>query len=94
MMQLTKMFFYDAEGDAYGKFIVETLKPFIDSNYRTKTSKEHTFISGSSMGGVISFYLGLKYPNVFLKSVLFPLPLNYSPNSKGNNSIIVLTLIT
>lgn len=59
--------FYDAEGDTYGRFIVETLKPFIDSRYRTKASKEHTFISGSSMGGVISFYLGLKYPEVFSK---------------------------
>ena len=44
---------------------MKTLKPFIDKNYRTLKDKENTFIAGSSMGGLISLYAVLKYPNVF-----------------------------
>jgi len=54
-------------GDYYVDFLVNTLKPFIDNKYRTKTSREDTSIIGSSMGGLISLYAALKYPNVFSK---------------------------
>jgi predicted alpha/beta superfamily hydrolase len=53
------------EGAAYMEFIVNTLKPFIDTKYRTKKGPENTFIAGSSMGGLISFYAMLQYPKVF-----------------------------
>ena len=53
------------EGDQYVDFLVKTLKPFIDKNYRTLIDKDHTFIAGSSMGGLISMYAILKYPDVF-----------------------------
>ncbi len=59
------------EGDAYVDFIVTTLKPFVDKNYRTKSDKNNTVIFGSSMGGLISFYATLKYPLVFGKSGVF-----------------------
>lgn len=59
------------EGDAYLEFIVNTLKPFIDSSYRTLPNKEYTGIMGSSMGGLISFYSGLKYPDTFGKIGVF-----------------------
>lgn len=55
----------NAEGDLYGKFIVETLKPYIDEQYNTLTDKDNTMIAGSSMGGLISFATGLAYPDVF-----------------------------
>ena len=55
------------EGEAYVDFIVNTLKPFIDSKYKTLRDKAHTGIIGSSMGGLISHYAGLKYPDVFGK---------------------------
>ncbi len=55
----------NAEGDLYGKFIVETLKPYIDENYNTLTDKDNTMIAGSSMGGLISFATGLAYPETF-----------------------------
>ncbi|MGI6644441.1 MAG: alpha/beta hydrolase [Bacilli bacterium] len=54
-----------AEGGLYAKFIVETLKPYIDSHYNTKPEREHTMIAGSSMGGLISFYAGLKHKDTF-----------------------------
>ena len=53
------------EGDQYVDFLAQTLKPFIDKNYRTRTDKSHTYIAGSSMGGIISMYAVLKYPKVF-----------------------------
>jgi predicted alpha/beta superfamily hydrolase len=57
--------FGKGEGDFYVDFLVKTLKPFIDKNYKTLTSKKNTFIAGSSMGGLISLVAVLKYPNVF-----------------------------
>lgn len=53
------------EGNLYVDFLVKTLKPFIDKNYRTLANKSNTFIAGSSMGGLISLYAVLKYPEVF-----------------------------
>jgi predicted alpha/beta superfamily hydrolase len=41
------------------------LKPFIDRTYRTLKGAKHTGLGGSSLGGLVSLYLGLKYPNVF-----------------------------
>lgn len=57
--------FGKGEGDQYLDFLVKTLKPFIDKKYHTKKDREHTFIAGSSMGGIISMYALLKYPKVF-----------------------------
>ena len=54
-----------AEGKEYLEFIVQTLKPFIDSKYRTKKGVEFTSIAGSSLGGLISYYALIKYPTVF-----------------------------
>ena len=51
--------------DNYLKFIVEELKPFIDTKYATLKDKANTFIAGSSMGGLISMYAICEYPNVF-----------------------------
>ncbi|MCW3087582.1 MAG: alpha-dextrin endo,6-alpha-glucosidase, partial [Sediminibacterium sp.] len=53
------------EGKQYVEFLVNTLKPYIDSKFRTKKGPENTFIAGSSMGGLISFYAILRYPKVF-----------------------------
>lgn len=58
-------------GDNYLEFIVKTLKPNIDSIYRTKSNAKNTAIFGSSLGGLISFYGVLKYPEVFGKSGVF-----------------------
>lgn len=51
--------------DAYLKFIVEELKTFIDSTYSTASDRIHTYIGGSSMGGLISLYAQFEYPEVF-----------------------------
>ncbi len=56
------------KGKLYMRFIVETLKPFIDADYRTLPDREHTGIMGSSLGGLISFYAAMKYQDVFSRS--------------------------
>ena len=53
------------DGDDYLRFLVQELKPFIDKHYRPLTSREHTFVMGSSMGGLISLYALCEYPKVF-----------------------------
>jgi predicted alpha/beta superfamily hydrolase len=53
------------EGDQYTNFLALTLKPYIDAHYRTRPDAAHTAIAGSSMGGLIALYAGLKYPQVF-----------------------------
>lgn len=62
---------FTAEGDLYIRFITQTLKPFIDKNYKTIPSKENTMIAGSSMGGLISYYAAVKYPDIFGKVGVF-----------------------
>lgn len=54
-----------AFSDAYLKFLTQELKPYIDRIYRTKPGMEHTYIGGSSMGGLISMYAVCEYPEVF-----------------------------
>ncbi len=53
------------KADLYGRMLVEELKPFIDTRYRTKKGANHTGLGGSSLGGLVSLYLGLKYPQVY-----------------------------
>ncbi|MES2656387.1 MAG: alpha/beta hydrolase-fold protein [Bacteroidota bacterium] len=59
------------KGNQYVDFIVNTLKPYIDSAYRTLNDQPNTAIAGSSMGGLISMYAMVKYPNVFGKAGVF-----------------------
>lgn len=53
------------EGKQFADFLANTLKPFIDNNYRTVKDVNHTYIAGSSMGALISLYSVMKYPKVF-----------------------------
>ena len=53
--------------DRYGKFLVEELMPFVQTVYRIKARAENTAIGGSSLGGLVSLYLGLKMPGLFGK---------------------------
>jgi predicted alpha/beta superfamily hydrolase len=59
------------EGEAYVDFIKNTLKPYVDLNYRTLTDASNTAIAGSSMGGIISLYATVKYPQTFAKAGIF-----------------------
>ena len=51
--------------DNYLKFLVKELKPLIEQQFSVNTGPEHTFVMGSSMGGLISIYAISEYPDVF-----------------------------
>lgn len=53
------------KADLYGRMLIEELKPFIDTHYRTKRDARHTGLGGSSLGGLVSLYLTLKHNDVF-----------------------------
>jgi predicted alpha/beta superfamily hydrolase len=58
-------------GKEYIRFITDTLKPFVDTTFRTLSDRQHTGIGGSSMGGLVSVFSGLMYPEVFGKLMIF-----------------------
>ena len=60
-----KLFGERVYSDGYLKFLTKELKPLIDKNINTLRGPENTFIAGSSMGGLISFYAAMEYPDVF-----------------------------
>lgn len=51
--------------DRYARFIVDTVKPYVDQHYRTLPGKRDTAIMGSSLGGVAAIYIARKHPDVF-----------------------------
>lgn len=53
------------QGEAYARFLSDELKPAIDARYRTLSERESTAVMGSSLGGLMSLYLGLHRPDVF-----------------------------
>lgn len=59
------------QGKKYIRFITDTLKPYIDKRFRTKPEREFTGIGGSSMGGLVSIFSGLMYPEVYGKLMIF-----------------------
>ena len=54
-------------GSQYTSLLLDLIKPIIDANYRTLTNADDTGVMGSSMGGLISTYLGWIYTNTFHK---------------------------
>jgi predicted alpha/beta superfamily hydrolase len=69
------------EGDKYVDFLARTLKPYVDAHYRTRPDAAHTAIAGSSMGGLIAFYAGLKYPQIFGRVGVFSPALWFAKDS-------------
>lgn len=61
------------KADKYGRLIVEELQPFIESRYRIAQGPSNKGLGGSSLGGLLTIYLGMQYPQVFGKlAVLSP----------------------
>ena len=63
--------FGEGQGLLYLRFLLETLKPYVDKNYRTLPDRLNTGIGGSSMGGLISLFAGLARPKTFSKMMVF-----------------------
>jgi predicted alpha/beta superfamily hydrolase len=61
------------KADAYARMLVQEIKPFIDRRYRTLRSAMNTGLGGSSLAGLLTLHLGLRYPTVFSRlAVLSP----------------------
>jgi predicted alpha/beta superfamily hydrolase len=54
-------------GNLYAKFLVEEVKPLVDRVYRTRPQREYTAVAGSSLGGLITLYLGQQHSDTFGK---------------------------
>ena len=57
-----------SQGKLYMDWLVETLKPYIDKNYRTLPDRVNTLIGGSSMGGLMALYAVTAYNHVFQRA--------------------------
>jgi predicted alpha/beta superfamily hydrolase len=51
----------------YARFLTEEVRPFLEQNYRLLGGMQNTGIGGSSLGGLVSLFLGLRMPQVFGK---------------------------
>jgi predicted alpha/beta superfamily hydrolase len=52
-------------GEKYLQFIIDTLKPIVDADFRTSAGRAHTGIAGSSLGALISLYAFFRHRDVF-----------------------------
>ena len=68
------------DGAQYGEWFAGTLKSYVDAHYNTDKSRNATAIAGSSMGGLISCYVGLRYQQVYGAMGLFS---SYTDFNKG-----------
>jgi enterochelin esterase-like enzyme len=72
--------------------LVETVKPLIDAKYRTLSGPGDTAVMGSSLGGVVSFYVGWQWPEVFGKVACLSSTFGYrdisSSESRLNPSVM------
>ena len=55
-------------GDAYGRFLSDELKPFVDARFRTRPGPEDTAVMGSSLGALISLHLAFTRPDVYSRA--------------------------
>ncbi len=74
------------QADAYGQMLVEELKPFVDRTYRTLPGTAHCGLGGSSLGGLVTLYLGLRYTWMFSKLAVM------SPSVWWRNGAILRTV--
>lgn len=72
------------DGKKYVRFLADTLKPYVDKTFRTLPQRDQTGMGGSSMGGLITIYAGLMYPEVYGKLMVFSPSLWVVPNIHFN----------
>lgn len=68
-------------GESYVNALLNTVKPYIDSTYRTLPDRDHTGIMGSSMGGLISLYAAISHQEIFGKAGIFSPSIWFSKKS-------------
>ena len=58
-------------GDQHAEWIATKVKPWVDERYRTQTEPASTIIGGASLGGLMSYYMLMEYPEVFGGAIVF-----------------------
>lgn len=53
------------EGDLTARFMVEVVKPYVESHYAVARDRERVAVGGSSLGGYMSLYVMTRYPDLF-----------------------------
>jgi enterochelin esterase-like enzyme len=56
---------FGGRADEYADFLVSGIKPFIETRYPAASAPESVAVMGSSLGGLVSLYIGLRHPDVF-----------------------------
>ena len=82
---------FDGHGLETMLFFTQTLKPYIDQNYRTKKTRKYTWIGGSSCGGLMAYYAGIQFSSYFSKAICvspyFHPTINYLYQDTKNSKI-------
>ncbi|MGY5343421.1 alpha/beta hydrolase [Paenibacillus glucanolyticus] len=79
---------YPCRGEAYERFLIRELKPFVDRSFRTKRESRDTGLMGSSRGGLVTYHLGFNRPDVFGKvAMLSPYFYQYHESSLSHEPI-------
>ena len=63
--EVTEASYENGKGAAFSDFVVDTVMPYIEKNYNVYTDPAHTHISGSSSGGIETFYIAMEHPDKF-----------------------------
>ena len=71
--------FVSGRGKATMEWFINVFKRHIDNHYRTIPDREHTFIAGSSMGGLMSIYALMEYNHVYSRAAALSPSLWASP---------------
>ena len=74
---------FDGRGQATLSWYIHRFKPFIDHNFRTLPDRAHTFIGGSSMGGLMSLYALLQYNDTFSRAAALSPSIWVAPEKLG-----------
>ncbi|MEW9698352.1 alpha/beta hydrolase [Paenibacillus sp. SI8] len=75
----------ELHGDLYEKFLIEEVKPRIDREFRTMPGREHSAILGSSAGGLVSYHIGFRRPDVFSRiGILSPFFVHVNVNEMSS----------
>lgn len=61
---------FEGKGDLTMDFFVHELKPYMDTNFPTISDREHTWIGGSSCGGLMAYYALCAYNSIYSKALV------------------------
>lgn len=80
----------EVSSDLYLRYLVEEIKPMVDAQFATYTLPSTTVIAGSSMGGLMSMYAALEYPNIFGTALCLSThwPGGFAPNNEVPNAMV------